>query len=125
MAAAPPPLVVEKAGSAFREATAALVAIFAQEVGAKYGWSGGKDGEALSWCLQQGDVTEVTTRWRRGLRAPPGWLQVRTVAQLRQKWNDLATPTSRDPDANGGIVRTKGVDYSDPSTFAYLEAGAS
>jgi len=32
-------------------------------------------------------------RWTRGLKAT-GWHQVNTLAQLRQKWNDLATPVA-------------------------------
>lgn len=58
-------------------------------VGAKYAWQGGKDGDALKALRKEGDIDEIRRRWRIGLRAE-GWLLVRTVAELRQKWNHLA-----------------------------------
>ena len=70
-----------------------LCADFAAVTGSPYGWNGAKDGAALAWCLKQAPLKEVRARWRRGLAAD-GWLLVRNVAQLRQKWNDLAPPPS-------------------------------
>lgn len=55
----------------------------------KYGFNGAKDGEALKWLIAQAPDEEIRARWKRGLSAD-GWLQVRTLAQLRAKWNDLA-----------------------------------
>lgn len=66
---------------------------FEAVTGSQYGWNGAKDGAALAWCLKQAPLEEVRARWRRGLAAD-GWLLVRTVAQLRSKWNDLAPPPS-------------------------------
>ena len=49
-------------------------------------------------------------RWRVGLRAT-GWHQVRTVAQLASKWNDLA---GGPPKAVArGPVAAESVDWSD------------
>ena len=70
-----------------------LCADFESLTGSPYGWNGAKDGVALAWCLKQAPLEEVRARWRRGLAAD-GWLLVRTVAQLRSKWNDLAPPPS-------------------------------
>lgn len=58
-------------------------------VGAKYAWQGAKDGAALKALLKLADIDEIRRRWRLGLKAV-GWLNTRTVAQLNQKWNDLA-----------------------------------
>lgn len=66
-----------------------LCAAFFQAFGVKYGWGGAKDSEAQKWLLEQGTDEEILARWWRGLHGQ-GWLQVRTVAQLRSKWNDLA-----------------------------------
>lgn len=76
----------------------ALCQDFLEAVGAAYVWQGAKDGVALADLRKAADLEEVRARWRKGLRAT-GWIQVRTVAQLRQKWNDLAgdvtAPASR------------------------------
>jgi hypothetical protein len=63
--------------------------------GKKYAWNGAKDGAALSWLLKAADLDEVLTRWERGLKAT-GWRNVATVAQLRMKFNDLATAERKD-----------------------------
>lgn len=63
---------------------------FVALVGAPYVWQGSKDGVALAALLKENSIDEVRKRWRAGLQGE-GWLLVRTVAQLRQKWNDLAT----------------------------------
>lgn len=68
-----------------------LVAEFAAAGLGAYLWQGAKDGTALSDLLQTATLDEIVTRWRRGLAAPvKAWASCRTVAQLRQKWNDLA-----------------------------------
>lgn len=65
---------------------------FKAEVGSDYAFQSGKDGVALAWLKSKGSEAEIRARWRRGLHHPPDkWLGVRTLSQLRQKWNDLAT----------------------------------
>ena len=69
-----------------------LCADFAESVGSKYAWQGAKDGTALAYLLTVASIDEVSRRWRLGLKAPADdWASCRTVAQLRSKWNDLAT----------------------------------
>lgn len=80
--AAPPPSA--------RVASDSLCADFRAATGAAYLWAGEKDGTALAALLRAAPLEEVRARWRRGLAAT-GWKGVRTVAQLRAKWNDLAT----------------------------------
>lgn len=81
-----------------REASDALVADFQACVGSAYLWAGAKDGVALAALLKVAPLDEVRARWRRGLAAPPDeWASCRTVAQLRAKWNDLATATEAKP----------------------------
>lgn len=63
---------------------------FAEELGSKYGFNGGKDGDAVSWLLSQGDDATILARWRAGLRSKDKWLRIASLAQLRAKWNDLA-----------------------------------
>lgn len=64
---------------------------FKATTGSAYLWQGAKDGVALAELLKAATLEEVRTRWRRGLKAnPDDWASCRTVAQLRQKWNDLA-----------------------------------
>ncbi len=63
-----------------------------------YLWKGAKDGVALAALLKAVSLDEVRTRWRRGLEAPAtAWASCRTVAQLRQKWNDLGPPVVAGP----------------------------
>lgn len=66
--------------------------------GSEYRWNGAKDGVALADLLKTSTLDEVRTRWRRGLEAPANaWASCRTVAQLRQKWNDLVPATVAGP----------------------------
>lgn len=70
---------------------AALCADFLEIVGSKYAFNGAKDGAAVKWLLQQAPLDEVRRRWRIGLRMPSDkWGSVRSIAQLRSRWNDLA-----------------------------------
>lgn len=81
---------------------------FRAVVGGEYLWQGAKDGVALAELLKAAPLEEVRTRWRRGLKHPPDdWLGVRTVAQLRSKWNDLATDTApkQQHDPNAGLEK--------------------
>lgn len=69
-----------------------LCADFLEVVGPAYAWQGAKDGTALAHLLTLTTIDEVSRRWRLGLKAPAAdWASCRTVAQLRSKWNDLAT----------------------------------
>lgn len=74
-----------------------LCADFLAIVGSKYGWNGAKDGENFAWLLKQAPLEQIRDRWRRGLAHDDKFKQVRTVAQLRSKWNDLAPPASERP----------------------------
>jgi hypothetical protein len=109
-------------------ASDALCASFLAIVGTPYAWNGAKDAVALNWCLEHAESTGVQTalevvldRWERGLAAPSGWTQVRTVAQLRAKWNDLAPKTrptaSRLPCARCGAVSTYEVGDGTPVCY--------
>lgn len=81
-----------------QDAVNALVAGFASAGMGKYLWQGAKDGKALSELLKVATLEDVLTRWRRGLGAPAeAWASCRTVAQLKQKWNDLAPPAGPPP----------------------------
>lgn len=71
----------------------ALCQDFEAVTGTRYAWNGAKDGAAFAWLLKQGTLEQVRERWRAGLRAE-GWKSVRSVAQLRAKWNDLAPASS-------------------------------
>lgn len=73
--------------SAPRE-TDALCEDFLAATGTKYAWAGAKDGTAFAELQKLASLDEIRARWRKGLRET-GWLHVATVAQLRQKWNDL------------------------------------
>lgn len=66
---------------------------FEKLVGEKYSWQGAKDGTAFAKLRKEFSLDEILDRWRKGLRAS-GWQQVRTVAQLASKWNDLAGEAS-------------------------------
>ena len=71
---------------------AALKEDFRLEVGSDYVFQSGKDGVTLAWLKSKGTEADIRARWRRGLQVPPDkWLGVRTLSQLRQKWNDLAS----------------------------------
>ena len=75
-----------------------LVYDFKVVTGSDYVWNGAKDGAALAALLKAVSLDEVRTRWRRGLEAPASaWASCRTVAQLRQKWNDLVPATVAGP----------------------------
>jgi hypothetical protein len=91
-AASQPPLALVEQEPERRplKGSAAICEDFAAVVGVAYQWQGAKDSAALAAMLKASTLEEVRARWRRGLAEPPGWLQVRTVAQLRAKWNDLA-----------------------------------
>lgn len=78
----------EPAAHAPRESDA-LCADFLELVGKKYAWQGAKDGAAFARLRKEFSFEEIRERWRKGLQAS-GWQQVRTVAQLLSKWNDLA-----------------------------------
>lgn len=69
----------------------ALVSDYAaMRPGAKYLHGGAKDTEALKRIEASGhDFDDVRGRWRYGLRQS-GWLGINTLAQLGQKFNDLA-----------------------------------
>lgn len=68
-----------------------LAAVFSEVTGQAYLWQGAKDGAALAELLKAATLEQVLDRWRRGLKASADdWASCRTVAQLRQKWNDLA-----------------------------------
>ncbi len=99
-----------RAPSVTREVTDALCAEFATAVGEPYRWQGAKDGAALSGLLKTATTEQVLERWRAGLRAT-GWHQVRTVAQLASKWNDLAGGTPKA--VARGPVAAESVDWSD------------
>jgi hypothetical protein len=70
-----------------------LMADFQEVIGTRYQFNGAKDGVALSSLLKTETIDEISARWRRGL-VSEGWLGVRTIAQLRSKWNDLARPVN-------------------------------
>ena len=75
-----------------------LVYDFKLVTGSDYRWNGAKDGVALADLLKTSTLDEVRARWRRGLEAPANaWASCRTVAQLRQKWNDLLPATVAGP----------------------------
>jgi hypothetical protein len=80
-------------GSRASGLTAQLVEAFQKARGAKYLHQKGKDGEALKELMTIATDEEVVERFTRGLTAS-GWLRINTIAQLRQKWNDLAKPTT-------------------------------
>ena len=71
-----------------RELSDAMCEDFAQSRSGKYLWSR-VDGVQLARLRKAATDAEIRERWRRGLTAH-GWQQVSTVAQLAQKWNDLA-----------------------------------
>lgn len=92
----PPSLPVERenaspgvvALASMRELSDAMCEDFAQSRSGKYLWSR-VDGMQLARLRKAATDAEIRERWRRGLTAH-GWQQVSTVAQLAQKWNDLA-----------------------------------
>lgn len=90
----PPPAQGKKPPT--RSPSDELVEDFAAAGLGKYGWNGAKDGEALIWLKAQADMPEIRRRWRLGL-AGEGWKQVRTVAELRTKWNTFAGEPTRKP----------------------------
>jgi len=81
-----------------------LAADFKAAVGSEYLWNGAKDGVALAELLKASDIEEVRRRWRIGLKAS-GWSHVATVAQLRSKWNDLASEQPAKPTQPKPTVR--------------------
>ena len=85
----------------------ALCQDFLEATGATYVWQGAKDGTALARLRKAASLDEVRQRWREGLRAT-GWLQVRTVAQLASKWNDLASPSTGDTRAPAPVADWSG-----------------
>jgi hypothetical protein len=91
--------------------TDALCADFEQAVGAKYAWQGVKDGAAFSKLRKEYSLEEIRARWRVGLRGS-GWLQVRTVAQLAAKWNDLADADRARPLNTRSPVPAEAVDWT-------------
>ncbi len=63
---------------------------FKEIVGSPYLWQRAKDGAAFAGLRKLHSLGEIRHRWRAGLKSDDRWLSVRTVAQLAQKWNDLA-----------------------------------
>jgi len=106
--------------SPFREAVAALCAVFAEVRGAAYLWDGGKDGKALNWLLYGADkpsddvvaagpvrpVQEVADLFTRALRHT-GYPSVSTVHELRHNANRFVGTTSA---ASRGTTRAE--DYA-------------
>lgn len=91
----PPSLPVDRENASpgvalvsMRELSDAMCEDFAQTRSGKYLWSR-VDGIQLARLRKAATDAEILERWRRGLTAH-GWQQVSTVAQLAQKWNDLA-----------------------------------
>lgn len=69
-----------------------LLADFLEVIGSPYAFGGAKDGASLAYLLTVADMEEISRRWRLGLKASTeDWASCRTIAQLRHKWNDLAT----------------------------------
>lgn len=66
-----------------------LLADFLDIIKSPYVFGGAKDGAALAHLQKTETMDEISRRWRIGLNSS-GWLGVRTLAQLRSKWNDLA-----------------------------------
>lgn len=66
-----------------------LMADFLEIIQSPYVFGGAKDGAALAHLQKTETMDEISRRWRIGLNSS-GWLGVRTLAQLRSKWNDLA-----------------------------------
>jgi len=87
-----------KGGDGSPRASDLLAGDFREVVGQPYAWKGAKDGVALAEMLKVADLDEVRRRWRIGLKST-GWQQVCTVAQLHQKWNDLAVAGAAAPAA--------------------------
>jgi hypothetical protein len=67
-----------------------MCADFEEVIGEAYEWQGVKDGAAFAALRKTHTLEEIRSRWRSGLKSNDKWLGVRTVAQLRSKWNDLA-----------------------------------
>ena len=72
----------------------ALVAAFKATTGKDYLWNGAKDGAAYAALLKVATPEEIERRWLLGLKGE-GWRHTATIAQLRAKWNDLATAAPR------------------------------
>ena len=72
----------------------ALVAAFKATTGRDYLWNGAKDGAAYAALLKVATPEEIERRWLLGLKGE-GWRHTATIAQLRAKWNDLATAAPR------------------------------
>jgi hypothetical protein len=71
--------------------TETLVVVFAAaRGGAKYHHSGAKDAMALKSLISSADEEEIAKRWAQGLRGS-GYNSCSTFAELRSKWNNLAT----------------------------------
>ena len=89
----------------FHQTVEALCGAYEAEVGGKYLFSGAKDAAAVKELLNNFKPEEILERWRKGLRSE-GFYRVTSIAELRSKFNGLATqkPTAK-RDSLGGYVR--------------------
>lgn len=94
-------------------AVARLTEIFAEVVGAKYGFAG-KDAKAVTTLLAYGPDDEIFRRWRIGLTNPPGFWRVATIHDLAEKWNGLAQPTAR----AGPVIKRADITQADYTSEA-------
>ncbi len=75
----------------FRALTDAIAAGWAEKVGGKYQWTGGRDGDALKALRGAYSDAEIVRLWRIGIALPSkDFRSVANLGQLRAKWNDLA-----------------------------------
>jgi hypothetical protein len=82
-----------QAASTFQSLKTALEASYKQKRGEPYLFAHGKDGSALKRLIGLYTPNVILERWEVGLDAV-GYRQVNNVAQLAQKWNDLAAPST-------------------------------
>jgi hypothetical protein len=73
-----------------------LMADFQEIIGSRYIHAGDKDAVAFAALRKTETLEEMSKRWRRGLSAT-GFLGVRTIAELRSKWNHLAQEPTGPP----------------------------
>ena len=73
-----------------------LILDFETETGRKYLWGGARDGVALAELLKIATIDEIRAKWVAGLRTPAtAFDSVRTVSELRGKWNRVTPITTR------------------------------